>query len=380
MKILHIHQDFPDGRNYPYTKAVSNLIEEAETIESRVEHTVLSINRTSNPFKVSIKKFDKGLSVVYWAIPLKFIYKPMIYFWSYILCLYLSSSKYNLVHGHKLTTEGLFTYYISKRLNIHYVLSVRGGSDKHNMNRLSDCKNIFSKVYRESRAVFYVSPWFKKFVESYCNYNHENIIQLPNICKFQDLPIDDIRDNSTSEYVIILSFHQYKRKGLVQLLHAVKELKDQGRFIKLKIIGTGEEKYIKLVRKMITELSLSDVVDLVGPLKHKQVLSVLRNSKAFLLPSKNETFGMTYVESLASGCPILYLSNTGIDGHLDGVDAGIKIDDNDIQSIKNSLINFESNYKSIALDVKNLIGSSYLSKFKAEEVAGKYISTIKKIN
>src|SRR5690606_2930407 len=34
----------------------------------------------------------------------------------------------------------------------------------------------------------------------------------------------------------------------------------------------------------------------------------------FVMPSRNETFGLVYVEAMLQGLPILYTSNEGIDG------------------------------------------------------------------
>ena len=86
MNLLHIHQDYPDGRPYSATKAVSNLIDSAKIIDPSVKHFVLSINRTSNPFKISIKNFEDGISLVYWSLPLPFISRLSIVFWCNIIC------------------------------------------------------------------------------------------------------------------------------------------------------------------------------------------------------------------------------------------------------------------------------------------------------
>jgi len=379
MKILHIHQDFPDGRNYPSTLAVSNLIEGVNKLKPSLKHYVLSINRTSNPFKISIKKFDRGLSVVYWALPLPLIYSPIIYIWAFILFYFIRKNKFSLVHGHKLTTEGMFAYYLADKFKIPYVLSVRGGSDTHNIKRLSDCKSMFSKIYKKSKGIFYVSPWCKGFIESELSYKHPTTLDLPNICQFSFLTSNYFNECSRVGYVTILSFHQYKRKGLEQLLTAIKKLKDEGLVLSLTIVGSGDDFYVSKVKRLIKNLSLSNEVNLTGAIKQKDVLKILKQSKAFLLPSKNETFGMTYVESLANGCPILYLENTGIDGHLECVNAGIKIPNNDVVNIKKSLIRFENEYSSIRSGVDFILDSCFLTKFTEEKISKDYERIIRNI-
>ena len=84
MNILHIHQDFPDGSPYPATKAVLNLIEAVEA-NSNLTSYVLSLHRTSNPFKISVKPFERGLSVVYFSLPVPYVHRFMLHFWAWLI-------------------------------------------------------------------------------------------------------------------------------------------------------------------------------------------------------------------------------------------------------------------------------------------------------
>ena len=46
----------------------------------------------------------------------------------------------------------------------------------------------------------------------------------------------------------------------------------------------------------------------------------MRESDIFILPSRNETFGMVYMEAMASGCITVCSKNDGVDGIIrDGI-------------------------------------------------------------
>ena len=66
----------------------------------------------------------------------------------------------------------------------------------------------------------------------------------------------------------------------------------------------------------------------------------MRDSDIFILPSKNETFGMVYLEALASGCITVCSKNDGIDGIIKDEFNGFLSEnlENDI----NRIINFKN--------------------------------------
>jgi glycosyltransferase involved in cell wall biosynthesis len=374
MKILHIHQDYPDGRNYPSTKAVYNLIEACKAENKNVEHIVLSINRTSNPFKVSFKMFSEGYSLVYWALPIPYIYKPVIWFWVEYLEFMLKNVNFTMIHSHKLTTEGLFTKYLSRKRNVPYCVSIRGGSDLHNVTRLFDLKNDFSQIYYEAGHIFWVSSWAKSACSKYFSGLPKSYSDLPNICNINKVIKAQIIN--ADRYSTVLSYHQLERKGLLPLLDAIAVLKAQGRFIFLDIIGGGHNEMRKKIIKKIDSLNLKEQVSILGEMKNNDLLIKLSHSKGMLLPAINETFGMTYVEAMAYQCPILYMANTGIDGYLDDVYPGVKLQDQTVKVIVAGLVELEENHVKIKVELCSMKKENYLDKFKDKQISNHYLTAL----
>lgn len=378
MKILHIHQDFPDGRPFPHTKAVHHLIKAAQQQDASTMHFVLSVNRTSNPFKISFKTFKQGVSIVYWAIPLPFLYAPSLFFWAWLIARKLKRCEFTAVHGHKLTSEGVLAYRLSKAWKIPYLVSVRGGSDLHNINRLIDCKKLFSKVYQQAAFVFWVSPWAKASVEQKLGVERANKqARFANICQIdpqlKSLPVE------RSQYLTVLSFHQYQRKGIMPLIEAISELKQAGTQIELNICGGGSESVKQQLVELIQSLNLENQVKLLGQLPHDQLLQLMKKSKGFLLPAQNETFGMAYIEALSCGCPILYHQNTGVDGFFDAFAPGVKVPEQSIGELFVALRQFEVQYPLYQANVQKLIDEGYLKEFTADYAANHYLTHLKQV-
>ncbi len=380
MNILHIHQDYPDGRPYPITKAVSNLIKGCEEVDKSIKHTVLSINRTSNPLKVAIQPFEQGISVIYWAIPL-----PILYYWSMkisALLMYRHVKNLNLhaIHGHKLTCEGVFAYYLSKKLNIPYVLSVRGGSDMHNINRLSLHKSFFAKVFNNAKKVFWISAWAKKPIQNSLLIENSKITDtslLPNICNI-DLAYPQKSPENRNGYVTAVSYHQHKRKGVAELIEAISLLNKKNPSIELNIYGTGDDIYKTEIENLILKYNAGGFIHLKGQVNQAELLEAMSLSKGFLLPAVNETFGMAYIEALSVGCPILYVENTGIDGYFDKVSVGEKISTLNVPELVLCLEKIDNNNAKLCNKIKELQFNDNLSFYTSPCISQQYINIIKR--
>ena len=69
--------------------------------------------------------------------------------------------------------------------------------------------------------------------------------------------------------------------------------------------------YKNKIKAKISELSLEDCVFILDPVfQYDQKEDIFLNSDCFLLPSKSENFGMSIVEALSYGLPVLTTEET----------------------------------------------------------------------
>ncbi|MBU1037356.1 glycosyltransferase [Patescibacteria group bacterium] len=127
-------------------------------------------------------------------------------------------------------------------------------------------------------------------------------------------------------YVIVSRLRPYKRVDLA--IKAFNQLR-----IPLKIIGTGEEEnHLKKIAK--------DNIQFLGELSDEERNKVLSRAKAFIHPQE-EDFGITAVEAMASGRPVIaYKSGGALESVIDN-ETGKFFDEQSWESLADLVIRFE---------------------------------------
>ena len=98
-----------------------------------------------------------------------------------------------------------------------------------------------------------------------------------------------------------------RRKGLVDLAYASKNLINEGihNFF-IDIIGS-EEKLgeFSIIKKIFKSLNLQEYTKFYGAIYNSQKIEFFNNADIFVLPSHNESFGISNLEAMASGLSII---------------------------------------------------------------------------
>ncbi len=115
--------------------------------------------------------------------------------------------------------------------------------------------------------------------------------------------------NSKKAKIITVS-SLIERKNIKNLILAYKKLKKKNPKVSLEIIGDGP------LKEKLQILNLKKKLDVkfLGQLSKEDVFKKMKEADIFILPSKNETFGMVYMEALSFGMAVCCTKNSGIDG------------------------------------------------------------------
>lgn len=90
-----------------------------------------------------------------------------------------------------------------------------------------------------------------------------------------------------------------ERKGLQHLMAAFRRLRHKYRNrVELTVVS-------RQAVRLFPDISREEGVNYRGALPHEQVLEEFRRAHAYVMPSRYETFGLSYVEGLAHGCVVI---------------------------------------------------------------------------
>lgn len=159
-------------------------------------------------------------------------------------------------------------------------------------------KTELEKAYKNSRKIACRSEVIKnKFLKLYPEYKDKTFICYSGI----SCPIVKREWNRDSKIKVLVCANLIKRKNVDKVIKECENLD-----VELTIIGDGKEfEYLR---------GMSEKPIFTGWLEHEKVLEKMRESDIFALPSVNETFGMVYLEAMASGCITICSENDGVAG------------------------------------------------------------------
>lgn len=118
-----------------------------------------------------------------------------------------------------------------------------------------------------------------------------------------------IKNKEEHTYLFVGRLVKYKNVDVViKALYKVYKEK----YFKFDIIGEGEE--INYLKNLVKSLNLQNKVFFHESVKREEVFEYMKKSSVFIMVSKNETFGMVYLESMLMGNITIGSKNCGIDG------------------------------------------------------------------
>lgn len=123
-------------------------------------------------------------------------------------------------------------------------------------------------------------------------------------------------------------------KGVFELVSALAAARATHSNLRLRLIGTGPAE-AELKQHARSE-GVFDAIDWLGRLDNDDVARALSIADFFVLPSRFDTFGVAYVEAMASGLPIIATRCGGPEGFI-GEDQGMLVDVQDIAGLSEAM-------------------------------------------
>ena len=195
------------------------------------------------------------------------------------------------------TDNGVYANKTCKRYGIPLVVTEH--SSKINKDTLSPSVQKWAlNAYKNADCLLAVSHALAKRI-----YKHTGITAqvIPNIVDLSCFHYVQRPGNNGFRFVSTGNLIQ--TKGFDTLLKAFAQAFPDDSTVRLTIIGDGQER--QNLESLCMQLGISDKVTFTGRLMRDRLQAEYENADAFILASRSETFGVSYIEAMATGMPII---------------------------------------------------------------------------
>ena len=247
-----------------------------------------------------------------------------------------SHGKPDILHAQFLWYGGIVANILSDIAKLPYIVTCH--SSQFFREKTSKYKYHESKfVLRKAKAIIAVSKFLKERISNIYKLNDIKIISNTiDSDKFHLInPVISIKNDFTFTSIGSL----LDNKGFKNLLIAFASIKNDR--MRLNIIGRGPQK--GELENLAMELNISNKIYFHGLLTSEKIIKVLESTNVVVSASKLETFGMTIIESLSCGIPVVATKSGGPE-EIINKDNGILISSNSPQELSKAMEQIYNNY------------------------------------
>jgi glycosyltransferase involved in cell wall biosynthesis len=208
----------------------------------------------------------------------------------------LNKKKIDIIHSHLSYPAGFLGTIIQKREKIPCVLTEHSWIKKYFRSRIHRICVLYT--LKHSGEIVAVSQALRDDINQYCK---RQVRVIPNVIDMKKFSISDAIKKENKLNIGILGGMGNYRKGLDILIKAVSLLKD----MEMTVHIGGDGKYLNSFQEMAKELDVSGKCIFYGEIKPETIQDFYSKLDFYVLPSRDETFGVVVIEAMACGLPVI---------------------------------------------------------------------------
>lgn len=244
----------------------------------------------------------------------------------------------DIIHAHAMNFGGILAHEIHSETGIPYVITEH--SSTYARKLIHDWQ--WNGMHRSAAACasrIAVSKHFCELLHS--EYRGLDWKYIPNMLSAKAAePFNLAEKPRNGNFTFCSVAHLNFNKGFDILLPAFAEALKTHPNLKLQIGGTGMADAD--LHAQAEQLGLQNAVTFLGALKYDEVLALMRRSDAFVLASRNETFGVVYIEALSQGLPVI-ATRCGGPESIVTPENGLLVPKENVQALAQALIEIYEN-------------------------------------
>ncbi|MDP4132471.1 MAG: glycosyltransferase family 4 protein [Bacillota bacterium] len=276
----------------------------------------------------------------------------------------------NLVHAHFLFTNGGVALRIKKQYKVPYIVAVRNTDVNVFFKKLKHLRAYGVKIMEQAEKIIFLSEAYQDAVlETYVPLQKREDIRskcevIPNgIDQFWlDNKNIHTRDDDSKKINIVFAGRIDENKNCMAAVFACEKLIEKGYDVHYTAVGNVSSKEI------FDSIKAKPFTECLPPKSKEELIELYKNQDIFLMPSKHETFGLSYAEAMTQGLPVIYTRGQGFDKQFPEGTVGYSVDCLDSDEIAEKILKILSGFNEMSSRCAENSG-----KFDWDIISKKYI-------
>lgn len=246
--------------------------------------------------------------------------------------------KIDIIHAHVGYPAGVIAQKLSEEFDVPYVITEHMGPFPfRSLVKRGEVIPTLKQAYTSADGVVAVSPYLaRSMAEKGCGFP----VIIPN---FIDEESFQPHTRTDKPFVFLTLCTMNEQKGVRCLLQAIRYWSPAGREVRFLIAGDGPE--LESFKEEANQLGIAALICWLGHVKREDVPSLFTQANVFVLPSYLETFGVVYLEAIASGLPVVATRCGGPESIVNEIN-GLLVDVGDARELSGALQSIFLNYAS----------------------------------
>lgn len=191
---------------------------------------------------------------------------------------------------------------------------------------------------RKADKVIAVSNATKEDVCRYFNLKSDKVVVVHN--GFTQ-PTAQAKAFPCPEHFFLFAGALKERKNVARIIDAFISFSKTQPDVHLLLVGKAEGVYVEKLKETVRKAGLADRVQFLGYVSDEELAYLYSKTRAFIFPSLLEGFGLTILEAMSQGAPVI-TSNTGALAEVAG-DSALLVDPYSTEAIKGTMVEIVRN-------------------------------------
>jgi glycosyltransferase involved in cell wall biosynthesis len=220
----------------------------------------------------------------------------------------------------------------AQRHGTPFILRPCGQLDPWSMSQKALKKRLYLRVFgaplSDAAAIHFTTPAERDHARPVTGTTPSLVIPIGvSVKASEDLPRRDAFSlrfpRLRGRRVVLFLGRLHRKKQPDLLIRAFAEVAKATKDLDLVLAGPGEDSYVDSLRAIAEECGIASRVTLTGVLHGRAIEEAYACAAVFVLPSRQENFGIAIVEAMAAGCPIVIAESLDLAAEIKREMAGI---------------------------------------------------------